>query len=384
MRRGGLWRCSAGMPELPEVETTRRHIASALIGRTIDRVVVSGERTLRRQERRPDFRGRLIGRTVENVGRHGKFLVIDLDDDLSWVVHLGMSGRLALDDPGEPLAVHTRFVVGFDRRGRLEVSSGDARARHVERRRALLAAALWVPGLSLAQDDDSGDDDAFRELPEPTLPDLSEPFDVLVTGIGVKAALVPLHGWLPRAMIAPAPTSWTPMLASPLKSATAIKPQRPATPWTEMAPTGSSTRSRSNMSTEPTTMPPATARSLAEDPATTVEPPAGEPSAEELQAKLKLLPDAPGVYLHKNKQGKVIYVGKANRLNQRVRSYFRDNVEDEKTRALVRKIHDRPTTENKPRFIGMDVEDKYIFGCGMDAYEHWRHLDEIRALEEGE
>lgn len=49
--------------------------------------------------------------------------------------------------------------------------------------------------------------------------------------------------------------------------------------------------------------------------------------------------------------------------------------------VLVRKIHDRPTTEKLPRFIGLDVEDKYIFGCGMDAYEHWRHLDEIRALE---
>ena len=50
--------------------------------------------------------------------------------------------------------------------------------------------------------------------------------------------------------------------------------------------------------------------------------------------------------------------------------------------VLVRKIHDRPTTDRPPRFIGMDIEDKYIFGCGMDAYEHWRHLDEIRALEE--
>lgn len=49
--------------------------------------------------------------------------------------------------------------------------------------------------------------------------------------------------------------------------------------------------------------------------------------------------------------------------------------------VLVRKIHDRPTTGQLPRFIGMDIEDRYIFGCGMDAYEHWRHLDEIRALE---
>ena len=49
--------------------------------------------------------------------------------------------------------------------------------------------------------------------------------------------------------------------------------------------------------------------------------------------------------------------------------------------VLVRKIHDRETTGQLPAFVGLDVEDKYIFGCGMDAYEHWRHLDEIRALE---
>jgi len=49
--------------------------------------------------------------------------------------------------------------------------------------------------------------------------------------------------------------------------------------------------------------------------------------------------------------------------------------------VLVRKIHDRATTGELPAFIGMEVEDKYLFGCGMDAYEHWRHLEEIRALE---
>lgn len=52
--------------------------------------------------------------------------------------------------------------------------------------------------------------------------------------------------------------------------------------------------------------------------------------------------------------------------------------------VLVRKIHGRKTSGTLPAFIGMDVEDKYIFGCGMDAYEHWRHLDEIRALEDVE
>lgn len=53
-----------------------------------------------------------------------------------------------------------------------------------------------------------------------------------------------------------------------------------------------------------------------------------------------------------------------------------------KSAVLVRKVHDRKTTDKAPEFIGMEVEDKYIFGCGMDAYEHWRHLDQIHALEE--
>lgn len=51
--------------------------------------------------------------------------------------------------------------------------------------------------------------------------------------------------------------------------------------------------------------------------------------------------------------------------------------------VLVRKIHERATTGEVPDFIGLDVEDRYIFGCGMDVYEHWRHLEEIRALEQG-
>ncbi len=61
----------------------------------------------------------------------------------------------------------------------------------------------------------------------------------------------------------------------------------------------------------------------------------------ELEKKLALLPEAPGVYLHKNKQGKVIYVGKAKLLTHRVRSYFHSGCEkDAKTKILVKKIRD--------------------------------------------
>ena len=60
-----------------------------------------------------------------------------------------------------------------------------------------------------------------------------------------------------------------------------------------------------------------------------------------LEEKLKNLPTAPGVYIHKNSDGKIIYVGKAKNLKNRVRSYFQSNRgHDRKTRELVRRIAD--------------------------------------------
>lgn len=52
-----------------------------------------------------------------------------------------------------------------------------------------------------------------------------------------------------------------------------------------------------------------------------------------------------------------------------------------KMASLVRKHHDRGLPRDYCDFIGLDVPDVYVFGCGMDAYEHWRHLDEILVLE---
>ncbi|MHB8078334.1 MAG: excinuclease ABC subunit UvrC [Candidatus Krumholzibacteriia bacterium] len=60
-----------------------------------------------------------------------------------------------------------------------------------------------------------------------------------------------------------------------------------------------------------------------------------------LAARLATLPDAPGVYLHKNRQGRVIYVGKASRLAQRVRSYFQPGADHgPRIALLVRQIAD--------------------------------------------
>lgn len=102
------------MPELPEVETTRRGLEPHLKGRRIVAAESRRSRMLRRQPRPRDFSDRLRGRTVLGLGRRGKFIFIDVEGDLTWVIHLGMSGRMQVADPGEPEAAHTNVVVRTD------------------------------------------------------------------------------------------------------------------------------------------------------------------------------------------------------------------------------------------------------------------------------
>ena len=66
--------------------------------------------------------------------------------------------------------------------------------------------------------------------------------------------------------------------------------------------------------------------------------------SELLQEKLKLLPTNPGVYLMKNRQGQIIYVGKAVNLKNRVRQYFQSSRNHSaKTLAMVSHIYDFET-----------------------------------------
>ena len=62
--------------------------------------------------------------------------------------------------------------------------------------------------------------------------------------------------------------------------------------------------------------------------------------SQQLQEKISILPDTPGVYIYYNAEGEVIYVGKAKNLKRRVSSYFNREHEVVRTRLLVRAIHD--------------------------------------------
>lgn len=80
------------MPELPEVETIRRQLCSAgVVGRSIERVEISWPRTVEPLTPKA-FNQKLIGKTIENVSRHGKWLIFELGEVDNLLVHLRMTG----------------------------------------------------------------------------------------------------------------------------------------------------------------------------------------------------------------------------------------------------------------------------------------------------
>jgi formamidopyrimidine-DNA glycosylase len=91
------------MPELPEVETTRRGIAPHLVGQRVERVVVR-ERRLR-WPIPEDLDVRLSGQRIEAVERRAKYLLIRAGAG-TLIGHLGMSGSLRLVEAGLPVAKH--------------------------------------------------------------------------------------------------------------------------------------------------------------------------------------------------------------------------------------------------------------------------------------
>ena len=83
------------MPELPEVETIRRDLTPLLVGRTVTRVAIHlGSERLAVTHSPRELEEELAGHRVEAIGRHGKYLLLHLDDGRTWVIHLRMTGSL--------------------------------------------------------------------------------------------------------------------------------------------------------------------------------------------------------------------------------------------------------------------------------------------------
>ena len=141
------------MPELPEVETVRRTLCALVPGRRIIKVEVLEPRLRRRVAR--DFASVLSGRTIVDVERRGKYLLLILDGKSVWVTHLGMSGKLIYVNAERPREAHDHICA---------VLENGFELRYHDPRRFGLAAAMplgklqsWPPLRGLGPDPLDGD-----------------------------------------------------------------------------------------------------------------------------------------------------------------------------------------------------------------------------------
>jgi formamidopyrimidine-DNA glycosylase len=99
------------VPELPEVETTRRGIEPHVVGRRITRVQVHDRRL--RWPVDPRIAGAVAGTTILRAGRRAKYLLIETDAG-TLILHLGMSGSLRVLPVGTPRIAHDHVDIELD------------------------------------------------------------------------------------------------------------------------------------------------------------------------------------------------------------------------------------------------------------------------------
>ncbi|MCX4188762.1 bifunctional DNA-formamidopyrimidine glycosylase/DNA-(apurinic or apyrimidinic site) lyase [Methylophaga sp. OBS3] len=98
------------MPELPEVETTRKGIAPYVEGQTVSQVIVRDSRL--RWPVTDDLNNILVGQTVTAVKRRAKYLLLETDQG-NLLMHLGMSGRLRVLSEATPAEKHDHVDLQF-------------------------------------------------------------------------------------------------------------------------------------------------------------------------------------------------------------------------------------------------------------------------------
>src|SRR5512133_1998896 len=155
------------MPELPEVEVTRRSFADRIAGARIEGVRVG--KPLRWPLGLPPQQ--LVGRTIRQVRRRGKYLLLDLDRGLL-LLHLGMSGSLRFADAHPAAGSHDHFD--------LATSRGVLRLNDPRR----FGAVVYAPAEDAVE--------AVKLLGRLGVEPLSDPFDLDGFHAGLKRRSAPI------------------------------------------------------------------------------------------------------------------------------------------------------------------------------------------------
>jgi formamidopyrimidine-DNA glycosylase len=100
------------LPELPEVETVRRTLKELVLNKEIQAVSVFWPKMVKRPDEVEQFKDALMGQTIRDIGRRGKFLIFYLDD-YALVSHLRMEGKYRLTSQEEAIEKHTHVIFQF-------------------------------------------------------------------------------------------------------------------------------------------------------------------------------------------------------------------------------------------------------------------------------
>lgn len=98
------------MPELPEVEVTKRGVEKVLVGHTITDMFI-GSLSLR-VPMSQDLK-KLVGARIERLQRRGKYIIVFTDKG-SFIIHLGMTGHLSIVDSSSDRVLHDHFEIMLD------------------------------------------------------------------------------------------------------------------------------------------------------------------------------------------------------------------------------------------------------------------------------
>lgn len=111
------------MLELPEVEVLRKDLEKEVVGKRVKDVDVRTAGIIRPlHHNRPSFVKALEGRKIEGTRRRGSVVLLDLDEEQTWVVDPGMGGSLHRETANEPPGDDTLLTVSFTIGGALHVS----------------------------------------------------------------------------------------------------------------------------------------------------------------------------------------------------------------------------------------------------------------------
>ncbi len=180
------------MLELPEVEVLRRDLEKEIVGKRVKGVTVATASVVRPFHRnRPEFVKALEGRKVEAARRRGTVILLDLDEDRTWVIDAGDEGSLHRETASATPGPDTHVVVTFTIGGAIHLSEAAAEPS-ISTGVVLTDEALEAAGVSPDALDPLDDNPTWMEFGR-FLADADGPLKLVLTDPTRIAGLGPVY-----------------------------------------------------------------------------------------------------------------------------------------------------------------------------------------------